>query len=150
MKKIIIPLLVLTFGLFCYANANDNTGFDSGVSPNINLGRWQTTKFGPASSTMGVTAITNVISSTSALMGRLIVVPGAVTDVVEVHNSATAAAVSASTDIFKITATSQTLNSPVSYDFGTGSSGSSGLTVVYTISASSTTGRGYILWDKAK
>lgn len=147
MNKIKYLVLAILIGLNVRLWAADA---DQGAVQNNAICRWQSNKVGPSSATVGILATSNVVQSTSAILGKIIIVPGATTDTVVIHNSATVAGVGPTTDLFKYTATSAVVGLPVVFDLLPGFSYTSGITIVSTIAASSTTLSVYVDTDKAQ
>lgn len=151
MKKITyLALASISLIALIAVRASDHVGPEDGVVRHNNISRWTTSKIGPASSTLGVTTTTNILQTASAVVGKIIVVPGAVTDSMKIYNAATGAAATADKEIFKYTATSATLNMPQIYDVSPGLGAPNGVVVISTIVASSTTFTGYINTDTAR
>lgn len=158
MKKLTLFALALAISVSTYLYAADNVGQSSGVSRTLSPSRWQVAKTGAELNVNSTTGTTNVVTAASALIGKIVFVPGAVTDVIKIYSATTGAGASVSTLIFEATANSPTLgNSPTTsvgvpliYDLTPGWSATNGITVISTRVNTSSGSKAYIGWDFAQ
>lgn len=140
-----------------YLNAADNVALGSGVSRSYSPSRWQVAKTGNEVNS-GSTATTNVITTVSAELGKIVFIPGVITDVVKIYSAQTGAGASASNLVMEMAANSPTmgnspvlaLGTPLLYDLTPGWGCTNGIVVISTRASISTALKSYIGWDSAR
>lgn len=163
MRKFIYGALAgLIIGTAVYIHANDNVRQGSGVVRQAFVTRWQTNKVGGEAGS-GTTATTNVVSTVSSIIGRVIFNCPIATDSIQIFNSTSGSGATAANRVFvslgnsPTTANSPTLSnsptlngsSPLNSDLNPGLSCSSGIVVITTRASITTGATADILWDTA-
>lgn len=157
MKKIILLSLL---GIAAIAFAADNVASNAGVVRYMKSIRWTTSRVG-AIANSGSLNTTNVLSTASAVVGKVIFLPGALTDYVTVYNATSGAGCSNANKVFYTQATAgyqgnsptmgnspTTLTLPFPYVFDLDIPCTSGITVISTrVTSTPTANESIVLWD---
>jgi len=157
MKKLLIPILVMAAVIAGYSADNVDEG--KGVSRQLRVSRWTTYKSGADANTpWATTTITNNVTAASGVLGRIMFVPGALTDTLAVYNASHGTNATTALKIFETVPNSptmansttfqSTLGQPLIYTFDEGLPYTSGLVIMHTRAATTTGVKSYITYDK--
>jgi hypothetical protein len=124
------------------------------ASQTYQVSRFSVAKVGAEANTPG-SSITNVVQSTSGIVGKIVFVPGTVTDTLTVYNATAGSGTSVSTKVFECQANSPVNgNSPVTplgvpavYDLLPGWTCSSGIVTIITRPNTAAGAKAYISYD---
>jgi hypothetical protein len=161
-KKLILCLAAASMVLSFSAKGSDVVDVSSEAyrsQSTVPYSRWSIIKVGAEANTpWGTTSITNVVATTSSVVGRIFFVPGAVSDTFKMYNAATGATATTSTLVYETTANSpvmgnspvQALGTPIAVDLLPGWSCTSGIVTILTRSVTTTGSKAYISYDQAR
>lgn len=147
LKYLVGAVIVAVAGTFSYAT-DAVTG--NGASRTVAISRWNTAQVLATSSNLSV-SLTNIISTVPSVVGKVWFSCGNTGDVLVIHSAKTVAQANRTNSIFKVTATSQTVDVPFLYDLTPGQDATNGVVVVIQ-SAGTTTNlsRAWINWDNVE
>lgn len=148
MKKysVLAILGVLSFAAYCYATDYLGNQISSGTAnKQVIAGRWQLAR--AATTTTSLTSVTNAVLATPGMVRKIVFVPGATNDVLEIHNAASITTATAANEVFRLANINQTVGLPQVYDLAEDWNCSTGITTVIQPGVTSSVSRAYISYD---
>lgn len=155
MKKILILSAFAAAAISLVAADNVETG--NGVVKQMDTVRYNIANVGANSPTLSDTrtAITNVVSSRAAIIGKVVFVPEALNDAISIYDASSSASANSTNLVFNTKAASPTLGFAAlplgaAQEFAINAATTNGIVVIRTRSASSTAAPSYLMWDRRR